>query len=444
MRRRAKTRSVRSAMALVASLWVTVLMTALVSVAAQTSLLDSRISQIENETQRGRWACRGGVETAIALLLEDDRSYDGLTDLWADNPMELENLDFGGVTVTIRVVDTASRLNVNVATAEQLWWLPDMTEDIADSVLDWIDTDDTVRAGGAESGYYLNLDYGYWSRNGAVRTTRELLRVRGVTEGLFYGDREQELLSSDNEGWIHYLTCWSQEINQDGDGNARINVNRANQQTLTQQLGLTAGQARWVTENRPFRRLADLIGQTGSAAWTTQTPQPAQPAQQSAQTPQQGRQATPQTSTPPTTRQSRQQEQPEPEPLTTATVLNLADRITLTNRQFIRGKVNVNTADVIVLTAIFEGNRELAENVIAARESLGGVFLNLSDLQQVEGMTQDIMSGFLDRMTIRSSMFEIYATAVSEATGLRYQVEAIVNRESSQGQIMYWREGISR
>jgi type II secretory pathway component PulK len=125
MRTRAyKTRTYRSAMALVAALWVSVLMMALVSVAAQTSLLDSRVSQNENEKQRGRWACRAGIETAIALLLEDDRSYDGLTDLWSNNPLELENLDFGGATVTVKVIDASSKLNVNVATLEQLLFLP--------------------------------------------------------------------------------------------------------------------------------------------------------------------------------------------------------------------------------------------------------------------------------------------------------------------------------
>lgn len=424
-------------MALIAALWASVLMMALVSVAAQTSLLDSRISQIENEKQRGRWACRAGVETAIALLLEDDPSYDALTDLWADNPLDLENLDFGGVTVTVRVVDTASRLNVNMATREQLVWLPDMSEDVADSILDWIDTDDEVRAGGAESGYYLNLDYGYWARNGAVQTPRELLRVRGVTEGFFYGDAERELLSADNEGWVHYLTCWSQEINQDSDGNARLNVNRAAERTLTQQLGLTAGQARWVTENRPFRQLADLIGQTAASGRTTPQ-QPSSQAQPAAQP------ATRQPSQPQQTRQPQQQERPPAEPLDMAAVLNLADRISLTNRRIIRGKVNVNTAGVVVLTALFEGNRELAQNVIAAREGLGGMFLSFTDLQQVEGMTQDRLRSFLDRMTLRSSVFEIHVTAASGATGLRYQVEAIVDRAASQGQILYWREGIAR
>lgn len=443
-RRRAENHVHRSGLALVSVLWVTVLMMVLVSVAAQTSLLDSRVSQIENEKQRCRWACRAGLETAVALLLEDDRSYDGLTDLWADNPQELQDLDFGGVTVTIAVIDAASKLNVNIATREQLLFLPDMTEDIADSILDWIDTDDTVRTGGAESGYYLNLEHGYWSRDGAVRTIGELLRVRGVSEGLFYGDTETELLSADNEGWVKYLTCSSQEMNLDSDGNARININRANTQALTQQLGLSPGQARWVTENRTFRQLSQLIGQTGTAARTTGQPQ--QPAQTTQSTPQSSRTTQPQqpaqTSQP--TRQNQQQEQPAAEPLDSTTVLGMADKITLTNRQYITGKVNINTADVIVLTAMFEGNRELAQNLIAARQGLGGVFLSLTDLQQVEGMTQDNLTTFLDRMTIRSSIFEINATAVSKATGLRYRIEAIVNREASQGQMTYWREGISR
>ncbi|HDS83666.1 MAG TPA: hypothetical protein ENN97_00475 [Phycisphaerales bacterium] len=426
-----KTRCARPALALIAVLWIAALMMALVSVAAQTSLLDSRVSQIENEKQRARWACRAGVETAIALLLEDDPSYDALTDLWATNPLELEQLDFGGVRVDVQVVDTASKLNVNAATREQLLALPDMTEDTADSILDWIDGDDEIRPGGAESGYYLNLDIGYWARNGAIRTDRELLRVKGVTEGLFYGDPEQELLSADNEGWSHYLTCYSRERNEDIDGNRRININRANQQNLTNDLGLSEGQARWITENRPFRQFTDMIGQPSSGQTTRTTP--IQPAAQPAQQTQPGQR-----------QPAQQQEQAPAEPLDTATVLELADKATLTNRRTLPGRVNINTAGEVVLTALFEGNRELALNVITAREGLGGVFLSLADLQQVEGMTQDSLQRYLDQMTIRSSIYEIHATAESQATGLTWQVQVIVDRQVAQGQVIYWREGISR
>ncbi len=450
--RKHKTRCARPGLALIAVLWIAALMMALVSVAAQTSLLDSRVSQLENEKQRGRWACRGGVETAIALLLEDDRSYDALTDLWATNPLELEQLDFGGVTVDIQVVDVASKLNVNTATREQLLALPDMTEDIADSILDWVDSDEDIRPGGAESGYYLNLDIGYWARNGAIRTDRELLRIKGITEGLFYGERELELLSADNEGWMHYLTCYSRELNQDSDGNRKININRADRETLITDLGLSEGQAQWVLDNRPFRQFADMIGQTST---TTATASSAGSSAfgQSGATGSTARSAASQT-TGAASRQTQtssgqatgqqQQEQPAAEPLDMATVLELADKATLTNRRTLPGKVNLNTAGETVLTALFEDNRELAQNVIAAREGLGGVFLSLADLQQVEGMSREVLQQYLDQMTLRSSIYEIHVTAVSQATGLTWQVQAIVDREAAQGQIIYWREGISR
>ena len=114
----------------------------------------------------------------------------------------------------------------------------------------------------------------------------------------------------------------------------------------------------------------------------------------------------------------------------------------MTNRQFIRGKVNINTAGLEVLTAVFEGNRELAQNIIAARQGQGGVFMSLSELEKIDGMSQDILKKQLDILTVRSSVFQIQATATSEATGLEYRVEAIVNRDAAQGQIYYWREGV--
>ncbi len=465
MRRRSfKVRKFRSAMALVAVLWVIVLMMVLVSVAAQTSLLDSRVSQVENEKQRCRWACRAGIETAVALLLEDDRAYDGLTDLWADNPQELEDIDLGGVTLTIKIIDAASRLNVNTVSQDQLLSLPDMTAEIVAGIQDWIDSDDTVRDGGAESSYYMNLQNQYWSRNASMRTTREVLRIKGVTEGLFYGDAQQESLSAENEGWIHYLTCWSQENNQDSTGTARVNVNRANAQTLRSQLGVSEAQARWITENRSFRTLGELMGKsTGSQSSQTSTTAQVQPSQQPQQTGQQSSQQQSPQQQPPqqqspqqpsgqtgqqasgqqTGQQGRQQQAPS-EPLNWQTLLEAADKISMTNRRFIRGKLNVNTAGLEVLTAFFDGNRELAQNLMNARQGQGGAFMSLSELQKTDGMSQDILKQKLDMLAIRSSVFEIQATAVSEATGLKYSIEAIVNRDASQGQVYYWREGIAQ
>lgn len=424
-------------MALVSVLWVSALMIALVSVVAQTSLLDSRVSQVESEKQRCRWAARGGIETAIALLLEDERDVDGLTDLWADNPTDLESLPMDGATLTVRITDTASKLNVNTTDLTQFVWLPDMTEDIAESILDWIDSDDDSRAGGAESGYYLNLEFGYLARNNRMRTPRELLRVRGVQESFFYGDPERGPLSVDNDGWMHYLTCWSRSPNTDSRGNTRINVNRAEIQAL-QNVGFTEPQARWITENRPFRSLAELSGKSGGSSVSSPPSQPPAPPQNQPQPPQTGAPRSGGTA------QGSTQTPPPASPPDWNTVLANIDKLTVTGRSSIRGQLNINTANLIVLTAFFEGNRELAEAILAARQSRGGVFMSLSELGQAAGMSETILKKFIDRLTVRSSVFEVTATAVSDATGLRYRLEAVVNRDLSDGQIYYWREGLSQ
>src|SRR5205823_3928066 len=68
---------------------------------------------------------------------------------------------------------------------DMLMTLPNMTEDIADAIVDWIDADDDPRANGAESDTYSGL--GYRCKNGPLDSLGELLYVRGVTPDLLYG-----------------------------------------------------------------------------------------------------------------------------------------------------------------------------------------------------------------------------------------------------------------
>lgn len=463
------------ALALVCALWLSAAMTAMVSIVAQTVLVDSKASQYENEKQRCRWAARAGLETAAALLLDDDRAADGLVELWAE-PAALA-LELDGVNVQIEIVDACGKIDMNTADANQLLMLPDMTEEIVDSIQDWLDSDDQPRPGGAESGYYLNLDYGYLPRNGRLRTMPEMLRIKGVLESFYYGDAALGPLSADNAGWREYLTCWSRSPNVDSNQQARVNVNRANMSAL-QQVGFTEPQARWIVENRPFQRLAELAGKQEGRTSSTTPPSSTQPRQMPAApqtdagrqtTPLQPQQrptlpqsdareqmALPTAATPPPNQQiaqpgqqnrppqtnvpTGQQEKPPSTPPDWQTVLRLIDRLTLTNRSWIRGQLNVNTASVEVLTAFFEGNRQLAEQIIAARETRGGMFLDLSELADVPQMTEAILKQYIDRLTVRSSMFEITVTATSAATGQTMRLETVLNRDRSEGQVSYWKQ----
>lgn len=93
--------------------------------------------------------------------------------------------------------DESARLNLNsLIMADQqiegsgrrlLMALPGMTEEIADSILDFLDSDDDPREFGCESEYYTTLDPPYAARNGPLETVEELLLVRGVTPELLFG-----------------------------------------------------------------------------------------------------------------------------------------------------------------------------------------------------------------------------------------------------------------
>jgi len=123
--------------------------------------------------------------------------------------------------------------------------LPGVTEEIADSILDWIDdSSDEPREFGAKDEYYTSLDPPYYTRNGIPDSLDELLLVRGVTPKLLYGidwnrngiidlgePDEASLAEFDvfdgslNLGLISYLTLDSRESMVTSEGLDKINVN---------------------------------------------------------------------------------------------------------------------------------------------------------------------------------------------------------------------------
>ena len=440
-----KTIRSRKGLALVTVLWVAMLMIVLVSVTSQSTLLDTHISQVNVERQRCRWACRAGIETAIALLVEDDPGYDCLLDDWAPDAGYLSDLDFDGCTVQVTVTDTASKLNLNTVSRQQLLFLPDMTEEIADSIIDWRDDNDQISEFGAEDGYYMNLDIGYRTQNGSFRTTRELLRVRGVTEAMFYGNAEQGTISDENAGWVHYLTFLSSEANVDSTGESKIDINNAGQQQLQQTLSLTPPQAQWIVNNRSFEKYSDVLKETSPSSSNTNSAPPSN----TNETPSQGQQnqrnqrgQRNQGNQGNRGNRDNQQNQPATPP-DIGTALNIIDNAALNNEQFYTGRVNINTAGVIVLTALLEGNRELAETIVAYRDGLAGGFTGMADLQDIEGMSLDAIKKLVDLTSVRSSVYEIDCAASSNATGLTFHTKVIINREEDEGKILYWREGNS-
>jgi type II secretory pathway component PulK len=169
--------------------------------------------------------------------------------------------DLTGSSTRFGLTDETGKLNVNAVlllvagsgsnadqTAHNFFMqIPNMTNDVADAILDWIDSDDTPRQFGAESDYYQALPQPYHTANTILTSLDDLLFVRGVTPALLYGEDLNrngimdpgEDLNGDgyfDRGWSGYMTVYSAERNLQINGTPRVNVNQANLPQLYQQL----------------------------------------------------------------------------------------------------------------------------------------------------------------------------------------------------------------
>jgi len=429
------TKGNKKGLVLVAVLWIVVVLMLLVAVLGRKSRLDMKVCFARTESLRCKWACRAGIEKAIGILNEDTRESDNLLDLWSDNEEDFNDIGLERCWFTVRVVDEASKLNINIATKGQLLELPEMVEEIADAIIDWRDQDDTPSEGGAEGGYYENLPYGYMARNGPLRTIRELLMVKDVTPELLYGEdtnfngqldyNEQDGDESppnddgDSEldkGWIAYLTCYSYDNNKDAEGNNKININNASENQLSNSLNIKSSQAKWIVDNRPnngYQSIGDLI--------TNQSPQTA----------------------------SSNNNPDEAEPLDLQTFSQIADKITVDSGEKGPGKVNINTASEIVLAALLGGGdtaEQIAAEIIAYREGLLYGMESIGELMQVPSMTTNIFKNISGLICTRSDVFTIRCVVTANrgsVSGAMLETEAVVDRSTSPCKIPYWYQGAS-
>ena len=163
------------------------------------------------------------------------------------------------------LIDEASKINLNAMlqidpTGTVLYNMlmsfantdPNMTADIADSIIDWIDSDDDPRPNGAESSYYQGLSPPYRAKNGPLESVEELLYVKGVTPQFLFGtdynrnwiqDPGEDGGTGWNPGWAAYLTVYSREQNIDNSGNPRIYLNDTNLQNSYNSVSSSLSQA---------------------------------------------------------------------------------------------------------------------------------------------------------------------------------------------------------
>ncbi len=168
-----------------------------------------------------------GIEIGKAILAKERRQAESvsLQDDWANPEIigaYMERLPFDNGTVTLNITDERSRIQLNALVRfpegrdfnpnqQQLWQRffalamaaaefedagsffggDDITPDmIINPVKDWLDSgDDGAITGltGAEDDYYQALDPPYGCRDGPFKHIKELMRVRNISEEMFYG-----------------------------------------------------------------------------------------------------------------------------------------------------------------------------------------------------------------------------------------------------------------
>lgn len=258
-----------------------------------------RAASLGGKQVQARQLVDSGIETIKVYLSMDEATRDEMGGHY-NNPLffqaaqvipELDPNDRGSFTVLAPLLDELSlqsgvrygledestRLNLNLLLLADkvldgsartfLMALPNMTEDVADAILDWIDEDEEPREYGAELEYYVGLSPAYGPRNGPPETLEELLLVRGVTPDLLFGidsnrngmadaheltnanlglsasgampttqSTDATASASFNRGWAAYLTLYSAEKNARADGSPRIWLNNTDLTQLQQDL----------------------------------------------------------------------------------------------------------------------------------------------------------------------------------------------------------------
>lgn len=147
-----------------------------------------RQTQNFNDTTQAEAVSVGAVNLAAVLLALDTRAdADYLEEPWAQ---ALPTFPVEGGVVTATVSDAQGRFNINnlaqptsrdTALFRYLLSVVKLDPNSIDAVMDWIDSDATPRAMGAEDDYYGTLPAPYRAANQPFASVDELRLVKGFT-----------------------------------------------------------------------------------------------------------------------------------------------------------------------------------------------------------------------------------------------------------------------
>ena len=142
------------------------------------------------------------------------------------------------------LTDEAGKVNLNVAPAETLRNLPNMTSELVDCLMDYREPGADPRPEGAKQDYYDHLESPYLIPNGPLETLDELLMVKGFNSRIVYGedanvngllevnedDGDESVPPDARDGHLDrglrgVATVVTSEPSRNTSGKARVNIN---------------------------------------------------------------------------------------------------------------------------------------------------------------------------------------------------------------------------
>jgi general secretion pathway protein K len=172
--------------------------------------VETKLAQNSDSEGELLWIGRSGVEFARWVLAQEasiaGQPYDSLNQVWAGGSggasetnsvlagISLKNISLGHGEFSVDIIDLERKVNINTANPQLLQQVltlmgvdAEAISTVADSIQDWIDTDDAPKLAGAESDYYQTLSVPYYSKNAPFDDLSELLLVKGITREMFFG-----------------------------------------------------------------------------------------------------------------------------------------------------------------------------------------------------------------------------------------------------------------
>ena len=134
-------------------------------------------------------------------------------------------------------------------------------------------------------------------------------------------------------------------------------------------------------------------------------------------------------------------------PLDMQTFSQIADKITTDKQQQVPGKININTASKVVLTALMgedESAQSVAEAIVAYRESLLFGMESIADVLKAESVGISQFKKIAPYITTRSDVFIIRCLSTADrgpVRGTTLQREVVVDRNSMPPKILYHYQG---